>query len=89
MDTSVFRQTLMRASARLLVFFALASGVGLLSCADSPPTAPRSPVVPASVSVGDAHTCGVTVSGAAYCWGYNLYGQLGNGNEMGYRGREH
>jgi alpha-tubulin suppressor-like RCC1 family protein len=32
-----------------------------------------------AVSAGLQHTCGVTVSGAAYCWGYNGFGQLGDG----------
>lgn len=33
----------------------------------------------ASVSMGADHLCGVTTSGAAYCWGANDYGQLGVG----------
>src|SRR6266705_4231505 len=32
-----------------------------------------------AVSVGPAHACGVTSAGAAYCWGLNLSGELGNG----------
>ena len=31
------------------------------------------------MSAGGEHTCGITTSGAAYCWGYGKYGSLGNG----------
>ena len=35
----------------------------------------------ASVSTGDLHTCGITTTGEAYCWGSNLYGgALGTGD---------
>lgn len=33
----------------------------------------------AVLSVGSAHTCGLTRSGAAVCWGSGINGQLGNG----------
>lgn len=33
----------------------------------------------ASISAGWTHTCGIAVSGAAYCWGSNSHGQLGVG----------
>lgn len=32
-----------------------------------------------SVSAGSEHSCGVATAGAAYCWGFNDHGQLGNG----------
>jgi alpha-tubulin suppressor-like RCC1 family protein len=59
---------------------------GQLGNGAAPPQAPRP--IPAEVagqlrfvaiSAGFQHTCGVTVSGAAYCWGNNDYGQLGDG----------
>jgi alpha-tubulin suppressor-like RCC1 family protein len=33
----------------------------------------------ATLSIGFNHVCGVTTSSAAYCWGKNEHGQLGNG----------
>jgi alpha-tubulin suppressor-like RCC1 family protein len=33
----------------------------------------------AGVSVGGNHTCGVTIGGAAYCWGDNTNAELGDG----------
>lgn len=33
----------------------------------------------ATISAGNGTTCGVTTGGAAYCWGRDHWGQLGNG----------
>jgi len=33
----------------------------------------------AGLSAGASHTCGWTITGAAYCWGFDGYGQLGDG----------
>ncbi len=35
-----------------------------------------------AVAAGDAHTCGLTKSGTAYCWGYNGVGALGTGSTI-------
>jgi len=37
------------------------------------------PPVASTISAGGAHTCAIRQSGQAVCWGYNEFGQLGNG----------
>jgi alpha-tubulin suppressor-like RCC1 family protein len=35
-----------------------------------------------SLAAGEGHTCAVISDGTARCWGWNLYGQLGDGGEV-------
>ena len=50
---------------------------------DRPHTAPERVIgglTFTSLTAGAAHTCGLTASGEAYCWGLNSTGQLGSGS---------
>jgi alpha-tubulin suppressor-like RCC1 family protein len=44
------------------------------------PAAVTGGLVFASLASGFFHTCGLTTTHAVYCWGYNFYGQLGDGS---------
>ena len=69
--------------------------VALASACDQaqPPTSPErvqaegvssaATIVFAQVSAGDRYSCGVSVGDLAYCWGYNGWGQLGDGTGGG------
>ncbi len=36
----------------------------------------------AKLTSGQDHTCAVTTTGQAYCWGWDNYGELGNGSTL-------
>ena len=36
-----------------------------------------------ALGVGTTHACGLSETGRAYCWGFNLWGQVGNGRIEG------
>jgi hypothetical protein len=41
------------------------------------------------VSPGGDHTCGTSAGDLAYCWGYNYYGQSGDGGPLGTAASNH
>ena len=48
-------------------------------CAAAPVALPVGGLKFANLSVASGHICGIATTGAAYCWGMNRSGQLGNG----------
>jgi alpha-tubulin suppressor-like RCC1 family protein len=54
-------------------------GIGSMILQAAPIAVNTPPALYSMVSAGDSHTCGVTPTGEAYCWGNDLSGQVGNG----------
>jgi alpha-tubulin suppressor-like RCC1 family protein len=55
------------------------SGAPMWMCAKTPGVV-QGNLTFVSISAGVFHTCGITASGATYCWGWNFAGQLGDGS---------
>ena len=54
-------------------------GTGGTQLVSLTPAAAQSTVLFQAVDAGESHTCAVSVASAAYCWGSNEFGELGNG----------
>lgn len=54
-------------------------GTGTRSDSEPVPVAVATTLRFRSLAAGAWHTCGVALDGSAHCWGYNWYGQLGDG----------
>ena len=68
---------------------AIAAGSCILTVTDGAtgnlevPVTVAATLVPTTLAAGSFHTCGLDGTGAAYCWGNNGYGQLGNTSTAG------
>src|SRR5262245_65638762 len=73
----------MTRSRRSVVQFLGAVLVLILEACAQEPTAPEgkpAQVIAQRLAAGSGHTCALASSGAAYCWGGYLYGELGTGS---------
>ena len=80
----------MRSSSRrrvsLCLVVVVAAAVLAACTAPVSPYVPPNPLPPAvatEIAVGSAHACAITTDTTVRCWGYNAYGQLGNGYTYG------
>jgi alpha-tubulin suppressor-like RCC1 family protein len=58
-------------------------GIGPMDSRVLTPTAIVGGLTFAALTLGYDHSCGLTASGVAYCWGNNYWGALGTGNTAG------
>ncbi len=59
-------------------------GTGTIGGSSPAPVAVAGGHVFTAISAGDSHACGLTSAGTTWCWGGNLYGQLGIGSATFY-----
>ena len=55
-------------------------GNGTTTDSHTPAAAVTGITTATAIAAGDLHTCALLTGGTVKCWGYNDYGQLGNGN---------
>lgn len=58
-------------------------GNGAYTISSASPIAVVGDLTFSALSAGRDFTCGVTVTGETYCWGLNIFGQLGTGDAVG------
>src|SRR5919202_30849 len=77
-----YRYSIVRLISPLLLV--AAAGCGEEASSPTAPERPAAAVASATltfiqVAAGLSHSCGLTTDSLAYCWGWNIFGQLGDG----------
>ena len=80
--TALERHTARRRTCRRVSVGGVIVGVTLAACGGTTSvTEPPTSLPLANVSVGALHTCGLSPTGTAYCWGFGGYGSLGDSTQ--------